>query len=125
MKKLTKEQIIMLHDSLIEETGGSGGLRDDGLLESALNAPFQGFGETESFPSIQQKAARLGYGLIQNHAFVDGNKRVGTHAMLVFLALNGIELEYTQDELSDMILSVAASKSTFEDLVQWIIRHQE
>ena len=125
MKKLTKEQIIMLHDSLIEETGGSGGLRDEGLLESALNAPFQGFGETESFPSIQQKAARLGYGLIQNHAFVDGNKRIGTHAMLVFLALNGIELEYTQNELSDMILSVAASKSSFDDMVKWIVEHQE
>lgn len=124
MKKLTKEQIIMLHDSLIEETGGSGGLRDEGLLESALNAPFQGFGETESFPSIQQKAARLGYGLIQNHAFVDGNKRIGTHAMLVFLALNGIELEYTQNELSDMILSVAASKSSFDDMVKWIVEHQ-
>ena len=124
MKKLTKEQIVSLHDALIEATGGSGGLRDNGLLESALSAPFQGFGETESFPSIQQKAARLGYGLIQNHAFVDGNKRIGTHAMLVFLALNGIELEYKQDELSDIILSVASSKSTFEDLVQWIIRYQ-
>lgn len=124
MKKLTKEQIIMLHNSLIEETGGSGGLRDEGLLESALNAPFQGFGETDSFPSIQQKAARLGYGLIQNHAFVDGNKRIGTHVMLVFLAMNGIELDYTQEELSEMILSVAASKSSFEDMVKWIVEHQ-
>ena len=113
-----------MHDSLIEETGGSGGLRDDGLLESALSAPFQGFGDTESFPSIQQKAARLAYGLIQNHAFVDGNKRIGTHAMLVFLALNGIELEYTQEELSDMILSVAAGKLSFENMAKWIIQHQ-
>ena len=124
MKKLTKEQILMLHNELIRETGGSGGLRDEGLLDSALNAPFQGFGDVDSFPSLQQKGARLGYGLICNHAFVDGNKRIGTHAMLLFLSLNGIELEYTQNELSDMILDVAAGNLRFEDMVKWIIKHQ-
>lgn len=124
MKKLSKEQIICLHDALIDATGGSGGLRDEGLLESALNAPFQVFGDTESFPSIQQKAARLGFGLIQNHAFVDGNKRIGTHAMLVFLELNGIVLDYTQDELSGMILSVAADRLSLEGMTKWIIQHQ-
>lgn len=124
MKKLTKEQILMLHNELIRETGGSGGLRDEGLLGSALNAPFQGFGDVDSFPSLQQKGARLGYGLICNHAFVDGNKRIGAHAMLLFLSLNGIELEYTQNELSDMILDVAAGNLRFEDMVKWIIKHQ-
>ena len=124
MKKLTKEQILMLHNELIRETGGSNGLRDEGLLDSALNAPFQGFGDVDSFPSLQQKGARLGYGLICNHAFVDGNKRIGTHAMLLFLSLNGIELEYTQNELSDMILDVAAGNLRFEDMVKWIIKHQ-
>ena len=124
MKKLTKEQILMLHNELIRETGGSGGLRDVGLLDSALNAPFQGFGDVDSFPSLQQKGARLGYGLICNHAFVDGNKRIGAHAMLLFLSLNGIELEYTQNELSDMILDVAAGNLRFEDMVKWIIKHQ-
>lgn len=124
MKKLTKEQILMLHKELIRETGGSDGLRDEGLLDSALSAPFQGFGETDNFPSIQQKGARLGYGLICNHAFVDGNKRIGAHAMLLFLALNGIELEYTQEELSDMVLNVASGKLRFEDMVKWIIKHQ-
>ena len=124
MKKLTKEQILMLHNELIRETGGSGGLRDEGLLDSALNAPFQGFGDVDSFPSLQQKGARLGYGLICNHAFVDGNKRIGAHAMLLFLSLNGIELEYTQNELSDMILDVAAGNLRFEDTVKWIIKHQ-
>ncbi|MBQ7061424.1 MAG: type II toxin-antitoxin system death-on-curing family toxin, partial [Clostridia bacterium] len=68
---------------------------------------------------------RLGYGLIMNHPFVDGNKRIGAHAMLVFLALNGIELDYTQDELSDMILGVAAGGSGFEQLLKWIIGHQQ
>ena len=124
MKKLTKEQILMLHNELIRETGGSGGLRDEGLLDSALNAPFQGFGDVDSFPSLQQKGARLGYGLICNHAFVDGNKRIGAHAMLLFLSLNGIELEYTQNELPDMILDVAAGNLRFEDMVKWIIKHQ-
>ena len=124
MKKLTKEQILMLHNELIRETGGSGGLRGEGLLDSALNAPFQGFGDVDSFPSLQQKGSRLGYGLICNHAFVDGNKRIGAHAMLLFLSLNGIELEYTQNELSDMILDVAAGNLRFEDMVKWIIKHQ-
>ena len=124
MKKLTKEQILMLHSELIRETGGSDGLRDEGLLDSALSAPFQGFGEIDNFPSIQQKGARLGYGLICNHAFVDGNKRIGAHAMLLFLALNGIELKYTQEELSDMVLNVASGTLRFEDMVKWIIKHQ-
>lgn len=124
MTILSKEQIISLHAQLIEETGGVGGLRDESLLDSALNAPFQSFGSFEPFPSIQQKAARLGYGLIMNHPFVDGNKRIGAHVMLVFLALNGIELEYTQDELASEILSVASGDSGFERLLKWIIGHQ-
>ena len=124
MKKLTKEQILMIHNELIRETGGSVGLRDEGLLDSALNAPFQGFEDVDNFPSLQQKGARLGYGLICNHAFVDGNKRIGAHIMLLFLSLNGIELEYTQKELSDLILNVAAGKLQFEDMVKWVIKHQ-
>lgn len=124
MKKLTKEQILMIHNELIRETGGSVGLRDEGLLDSALNVPFQGFGDVDNFPSLQQKGARLGYGLICNHAFVDGNKRIGAHIMLMFLSLNGIELEYTQEELSDLILNVAAGKLQFEDMVKWVIKHQ-
>lgn len=105
---LSKEQIIALHTQLISETGGTDGLRDEGLLDSALGAPFQSFGDQDVFPSIEQKAARLGFGLVHNHAFIDGNKRIGAHAMLVFLALNGIELDYTQDELSDIFLKIAA-----------------
>ena len=125
MKKLTKEQILLLQQDLIEQTGGTAGLRDEGLLESALFTPFQSFDGNEMFPSLQQKAARLGFGLIQNHPFVDGNKRIGAHAMLVFLALNGVELAYTQQELSGMILDVAAGKQSFEDMVVWIQQHQE
>lgn len=124
MKRLTKEQVLMLHSALLCETGGTDGLRDEGLLEAALNAPFQSFDGVEMFPSLQQKAARLGYGLISNHAFVDGNKRIGVHTMLVFLALNDIELEYTQQELSDMVLRVASGADGLEDMVRWIIEHQ-
>lgn len=124
MKILTKKQILLLHSELIRETGGTEGLRDEGLLESALSAPFQSFGNTDSFPSLQQKAARLGFGLIQNHAFIDGNKRIGAHTMLVFLALNGIELAYTQKDLTDTVLRIASGKAAFEDLVKWIIEHQ-
>ena len=91
MKRLSKEQILMLHSQLIEQTGGTTGVRDFNLLESAIETPFQVFDGVELYPTIQAKGARLGYGLIQNHCMLDGNKRLRTHAMLVFLALNGIE----------------------------------
>lgn len=124
MIKLTKEQILMLHSELIKMTGGSDGVRDIGLLESALEAPFQSYGGKELYPSIQAKAARLCYGLVQNHAMVDGNKRIGVHSMLVFLSVNGYELGYTQKELSDLILDVAADKKQYEDVLQWLLEHQ-
>ncbi|WP_349688165.1 type II toxin-antitoxin system death-on-curing family toxin [Acidaminococcus sp. DS4831] len=107
---LSKNQIIKLHSQLIQETGGTDGIRDEGLLESVLAAPFQSFSGTDIYPSLQQKAARLGYGLVKKHAFIDGNKRIGAHVMLVFLALNKIELTYTQDELSDTFLKIASGE---------------
>ncbi|OUN08850.1 type II toxin-antitoxin system death-on-curing family toxin [Flavonifractor sp. An9] len=124
MKILNKRQILMLHQHLVDETGGSPGLRDEGLLDSALNAPFQTFGDTSAYPSLQQKAARLCYGLVKNHPFIDGNKRIGAHAMLVFLAVNGLELSYTQQELSDIILQVAAGEKEYDDLLVWLLAHQ-
>ena len=124
MKKLSKKQILMLHTQLIQQTGGSDGVRDYNLLDSALENPFQSFGGEELYPTIQAKAARLGYGLIKNHCMIDGNKRIGTHAMLVFLALNGIELKYTQKELYEAILDIAAGKIEYEDLLQLFLNHQ-
>ena len=124
MKKLSKEQILMLHTQLIQQTGGSDGVRDYNLLDSALETPFQSFGGDELYPTIQAKAARLGYGLIKNHAMIDGNKRIGAHAMLVFLMLNGIELQYTQEELYRIILDVAAGTEEYEMLLRWILEHQ-
>ena len=124
MIRLSKSQILLIHDQLITETGGSSGLLDEGLLDSALNAPFQTFGEEDVYPSLQQKAARLCFGLVKNHPFVDGNKRIGAHAMLVFLALNGIELQHSQTELSDVILQLAAGEIEADALLQWILSHQ-
>lgn len=124
MKRLSKKQILMLHSQLIQQTGGSDGVRDYNLLDSALETPFQSFGGEDLYYTLQAKAARLGYGLIKNHCMIDGNKRIGTHAMLVFLALNGIELSYTQKELYETILNVAAGNITYEGLLEWILEHQ-
>ena len=95
------------------------------MLESALSNPFQSFGDVELYPSIQAKAAQLCFGIVKNHPMIDGNKRLGTHVMLVFMALNGYELLYTQQELSNTILDLAAGKIGFETILQWIISHQK
>jgi death-on-curing protein len=125
MMKLTKEQILIMHSELITEFGGSDGLRDKCLFDSALAAPYQTFDGHGLLPTIQQKAVRLGYGLIMNHPFIDGNKRIGTHVMIVTLAMNGIELEYTQKELYEAILDVASGKVSFSGLHDWVLTHQE
>ena len=124
MIRLSKSQVLLIHDQLITETGGSYGLRDEGMLDSALNAPFQTFGGEDVYPSLQQKAARLCFGLVKNHPFIDGNKRIGAHVMLVFLALNGIELQHSQTELSNIILQLAAGEIDTEDLLYWILSHE-
>ena len=121
---LSKQQILLLHSQLISETGGSDGLRDVGLLESAINSPFQQFENEDLYPTIHQNAARVCFGLVNNHPFIDGNKRIGAHVMLVFLALNGIELEYTQDDLSSTILKLASNEISYQQLTKWIINHQ-
>ena len=105
-------------------TGGSDGIRDKGLLESAVNAPFQSFGGWDVYPTIYEKAARLGFGLAQNHAFIDGNKRIAAHAVLVFLAYNGIEIDCTERELFSMFMRLAESEATFEELVSWLMDHE-
>ncbi len=124
MIMLSKEQVLFLHTQLIAETGGIDGIRDMPLLESAISNPFQSFAGKKVYPSVQQKAARLGFGLVKNHAFVDGNKRIGAHTMLVFLALHKIELHYAQKELSDIILEIASGEKDCHDLCKWIISHQ-
>jgi death-on-curing protein len=125
MIALSKEQILMLHERLIEATGGGLGIRDEGMLDSALSNPFQSFDGKELYPSIQAKAAQLCFGLVKNHPMMDGNKRLGTHVMLVFLELNGYDLFYTQKELSDTILALASGENGAEDILKWIIEHQK
>jgi death-on-curing protein len=123
MIRLTKEQVIKIHSALIAKTGGIDGIRDENLLESSLNSPFQSFDGVELYPSLMQKAAWIGYSLISNHPFIDGNKRIGIHIMLVFLSLNGIELNYAQEELIDIGLKLAAGKMKAEELIIWLNSH--
>lgn len=125
MKRLNKGNVLLLHKQLIEKTGGLDGLRDEGLLESALNAPFQTIGGMHAYPSLEQKAARLGFSIIMNHPFIDGNKRVGILVMLTFLELNGIHLVYTDEELIDVGLNLADGSIDDKVLFKWILNHTD
>lgn len=117
---LSRDQILLMHHRLIERYGGTHGVRDEGLLDSAMNAPFQGFGEYEFFPTVVDKAVRLCIGLVQNHPFHDGNKRIGAMALLTMLDLNNINLQTNSTELSDVILQFAAGNVDDEFLLQWV-----
>lgn len=125
MKVLSKRQILMLHSMLVAQSGGMDGLRDEGLLESAVNTPLQTFDGQELYPTVLGKAARLGYGLIHNHPFIDGNKRIGTHAMLVFLDINNITLSYEDDDLISAILRAASGDMDDSELLEWLKAHIE
>ena len=124
MIKFSKEKVLLLHQIMAEATGGSVGVRDEGLLDSALEAAFAGFGDREFYPSKEEKGARLGYMLISNHAFVDGNKRIGVYVMLSFLEMNGIRLYCTDDELVKVGLSVAEGSMKYEELLAWVVEHE-
>ena len=125
MIKFSKEKVKLLHQLLAEATGGSVGVRDEGLLDSALESAFAGFGSQEFYPSKEEKGARLGYALISNHAFVDGNKRIGVYVMLAFLEMNGIRIRCTDEELVRVGLSVADGSMGYEKLLQWVMEHRE
>ena len=116
MKRLSMAQVLTLHEQIAAQSGGGSGVRETALLEAALEAPFQTFGGDPLFSTLPAKAARLGYGLICNHPMLDGNKRLGAHVMLVFLALNGVHLHYTQQELTQIILATASGKVRQEQL---------
>ena len=105
MRWLSLAEVLELHRRLIEQSGGMPGLRDLGLLESSLAQPHQSFGGVDLYPGLIAKAAALGFSLIQNHPFVDGNKRVGAHAGIVFLVVNDVEPEFTSAELTEVIWS--------------------
>ncbi|UTC52824.1 type II toxin-antitoxin system death-on-curing family toxin [Treponema sp. OMZ 803] len=119
------EQVVKIHRSLIEKTGGMDGIRDAQLLDSALKTPFQTFGGNNLYPDILDKASQLCYSLIENHPFIDGNKRIGVHLMLLFLKLNNIEVNYSQQELVDFGLDIASGKMSKNDIKGWIIEHRK
>ncbi len=125
MKILSKHQILMLHSALVAQSGGLDGIRDEGLLDSALNVPFQTFAEQDLYPTVLEKAVRLGYGLICNHPFLDGNKRIGTHVMLVFLEINQLSLSYEDEELISTILQTASGMLDYNGLLNWVKEHLE
>lgn len=118
------EDVLMFHADLEESNiPVKNGVRDMALLESAINAPFQTYGGQDLFPSIYDKAARLLYGIANNHAFVDGNKRTAIHAMEVFLIMNSVELEYSIDEMEALVIGIADNTLSYEDAVNWITQH--
>lgn len=124
MRWLTLAEVLALHRQLIEESGGSAGLRDLGLLESALAQPWQSFAGEDLYPGFWEKVACLGFSLIQNHPFVDGNKRIGHAAMEVVMVLNGFELVVDVNEAERLVLSVAKGTVDRSALSQWLLEHQ-
>lgn len=125
MITLDKEQVKCLHKKLLDATGGLDGIRDEAMLDSALSAPFQTFDRTELFPSTAAKIARTAYGLVCNHPFIDGNKRIGTYVMMVLLELNHIETHFTDDNVIDIGLELANGKMTDKQLLDLILERSK
>lgn len=110
MIKLTVEDIMLLHEKILDKTGGIRGIRDIGLLEMAVNSPFASFGGEDLYKTLEEKADQLCNSLIRNHPFLDGNKRIGILAMLVFLDLNGKKLNITNEDIVSLGIRIAKGK---------------
>ena len=123
MTKFTKEKVLLLHQYIAAETGGTVGVRDEGLLESALQSAFATFDGRELYPSKEEKAARIGASLVSNHSFLDGNKRIGMYVMLTFLETNGVRIECTDEDIVQAGLAVADGTMTYDGLLAWIREH--
>jgi death-on-curing protein len=119
VKYLTAEQVLFIHSRLIDETGGSHGIRDVGLLQSAIAKPMATFGGEDLYSDIFQKAAALMESLIKNHPFIDGNKRTAISSTGIFLRINGYSLETSQKELEDFTLNMATGKASLDDAAKW------
>lgn len=124
MIRFSREKVLLLHQLLAEETGGAVGVRDQALLDSALESAFAGFGDKEFYPTKEEKAARLGFALVGNHAFLDGNKRIGMYVMLTFLEVNGIRMDCTNEDVVEVALGVASGKMDYEALLAWVLAHK-
>lgn len=125
MKYLTAEQVLFIHSRLIDETGGSHGIRDIGLLQSAVSRPMATFGGEDLYPDIFQKAAALMESLIKNHPFIDGNKRTAISSTGLFLRINGYNLETSQKELEDFTLKMATGKASVTDTAKWFKQYAQ
>jgi len=123
MKLLTLEQVLILHKQIIEQSGGSIGVRDKGILESALAQPYMSYGGQELYPTLIEKVTALGFSLIKNHSFVDGNKRVGHAAIEVTLLMNDYEIQADVNTQEAIILAVAASDISRESFLEWLQNH--
>ena len=119
----TLSQLILLHEKVIARSGGAAGMRDAGLIESALMRASASFGDYEAYTTVAEKAAAVCCGLIGNHGFVDGNKRIGVMAMLLILKKNGIALGYTQPELVRLGLDAAQGSVSVAEVAAWIESH--
>ena len=120
---VSAEDVILIHGRIIQTTGGLDGLRDRGGLEAALAAPLQSFDGQDLFPTDLEKIARLGYGLASNHAFVDGNKRIGAMMTQLLLKWNGYQLRLSKGELADMFIAIADGTAREKDLLVWLQQH--
>ncbi|MBI3319882.1 MAG: type II toxin-antitoxin system death-on-curing family toxin [Candidatus Omnitrophica bacterium] len=123
MKYLYPKQILYLYQQLIQRTGGTVGLRDQGLLEAAVYRPRASFGGHDLYPDLLSKVAALGHSLISNHPFVDGNKRVGFEAMRLMLRLNGYDLRVSADAAFDKVLKIANGTLTEQEIADWLKPH--
>ena len=124
MKTISLEELLVFHKKIIEKTGGSKGIRDLNLIESALNRAFVTFESKDLYKDIIDKIAAITYGLINNHGFVDGNKRIGIAFMLFLLKLNELKIRYSQKELIKLGLGIADGLITEENLRNWIRHHE-
>lgn len=120
---ISAEDVILIHSRVIEGSGGLDGLRDRDGLEAAISAPMQTFDGKELYPTDLEKIARLGFGLASNHAFVDGNKRIGAMMTQLLLKWNGYDLTLHSGELADMFIAIADGTAKEKDLLDWIHRH--
>ena len=120
---ISAEDVILIHSRVIEGSGGLDGLRDRDGLEAAVSAPMQTFDGKELYPTDLEKIARLGFGLASNHAFVDGNKRIGAMMTQLLLKWNGYDLTLLTGELADMFIAIADGTAKEKDLLDWIHRH--
>ena len=125
MITLNTDQIIRLHKELLDATGGLDGLRDATMLDSALSVAFQTFGGVELYPSVAAKIARIAYGLVCNHPFVDGNKRIGTYVMMILLDLNHIDADFTDEDVIRIGLELADGKMSDKQLLDMILERSK